>query len=748
MGVELNVDGTKHRNPKYQHCETINSNHPYFLHASDAPGMVLVNNLFDGKGYQGWKRSILIALSAKNKLGFITGAHATPAQESPDLQPWSRCNDMVTAWLLNSSWSKEIADSVIYSRTTKELWVSLEHRFGQTNGAKLFHLKKELSRLTQGTSNIAGYFTKLKRLWDELDSLNSNIKCACVCSCERKHKLEKSMDDERFMKFLMGLNDTYAQARGNILMINPLPDINQAYSLILQDENQRETYMSPIMSSDSSAFMVGNMNQFKGAKQVQRSAGPSHQRSRNPYPRFNSIQQHKFTKQAHKFKGKRGKYNPNVSCTYCGKTGHVADDCYRLIGFPEDLQFTNEKGVQIRSNGVLPIEESENKNNNFAELNTPNQSYNKEQYNQFVLMFKQMKVDEATTNIGGSEINTNAVAGTILKYLGSCFSVINSSTWIIDSGASEHMCFNSESFLSLSLLKIPLTINLPNCQTIQVTHVGIVSILPNFTLKNLLYVPSFKYNLMSIHRLCTQFVCNLFFTPTDCIMRRPLIRKGQIFGKAKEGLYLFQPNPKPTPKESSSSHNFSNSVSSPSNVVSSLPNSISVVNPSVFKFFFPFVTDQSSLFSKYPTSSITDEHFFPHLHIHQQNDLPNSTSPSQLHSDTDLPSIPAPISSESPTVSNNHSPPHSPHQVPSPISPVADVRRSTRSNKVVMPTHFQDFYCNSIFLSNITESCLDTPSTPTILSFHALSIPNQLLLQSVSSIIEPTSYTQASAHPG
>lgn len=118
----------------------IDSNHPYFLTHSDAPGMNLINNTFDGKGYQAWKRSILIALSAKNKLGFITGAQSTPAAGSPDLQPWSRCNDMVTSWLLNSL-SREIADSVIYSRSARELWISLEHRFGQSNGAKLFHLR-------------------------------------------------------------------------------------------------------------------------------------------------------------------------------------------------------------------------------------------------------------------------------------------------------------------------------------------------------------------------------------------------------------------------------------------------------------------------------------------------------------------------------------------------------------------------------------------------------------------------------
>ncbi|KAM3251774.1 hypothetical protein P3L10_005844 [Capsicum annuum] len=60
--------------------------HLYYLHSSDSPGMTLVNTPFDGKGYQGWKRSVLIALSAKNKLGFIAGADASQDAQSLDLQ--------------------------------------------------------------------------------------------------------------------------------------------------------------------------------------------------------------------------------------------------------------------------------------------------------------------------------------------------------------------------------------------------------------------------------------------------------------------------------------------------------------------------------------------------------------------------------------------------------------------------------------------------------------------------------------
>ena len=41
------------------------------------------------------------------------------------------------------------------------------------------------------------------------------------------------------MQFLMGLNESYNQIRGQILLIDPLPSINKVYSLLIQDESQR-----------------------------------------------------------------------------------------------------------------------------------------------------------------------------------------------------------------------------------------------------------------------------------------------------------------------------------------------------------------------------------------------------------------------------------------------------------------------------------------------------------------------------
>lgn len=98
-----------------------------YLHPSDSPSMVLVNSVFDRKSYAGWHREIVIALSAKNKLGFIDGSIKELDMADPSSKAWNRCNDMVISWLLNS-FSRDIVDSVLYSKTwsfSQSLIVSL-----------------------------------------------------------------------------------------------------------------------------------------------------------------------------------------------------------------------------------------------------------------------------------------------------------------------------------------------------------------------------------------------------------------------------------------------------------------------------------------------------------------------------------------------------------------------------------------------------------------------------------------------
>lgn len=109
--------------------------------------MKLVSETFDGIGFSNWKRSMLIALSARNKLCFVDGSLPKPALTSPSYKSWLRCNDMVISWILGAL-SKSIGRSVIYSTSAHQMWLELEERYGVSNGAQLFGLHKELTKIS------------------------------------------------------------------------------------------------------------------------------------------------------------------------------------------------------------------------------------------------------------------------------------------------------------------------------------------------------------------------------------------------------------------------------------------------------------------------------------------------------------------------------------------------------------------------------------------------------------------------
>nr|XP_009592340.1 uncharacterized protein LOC104089199 [Nicotiana tomentosiformis] len=192
----------------------INATSPLYIHSSDSPGSTLVPAPFDEIGYRSWRRSVLRALSVKNKLGFINGDSKRPDVTSLHFRQWERCDDMVTSWILNSL-SKDIADSVEYVNDFVELWKELEDRYDQKNGAKL-----------------------------------------CLCTCGAKESMHKAEQDRRLIQFLMGLNKVYTIFRGSILMMNPLSSMAQTFALLIQEKKQREFRPRNQLNVDSTTLNV------------------------------------------------------------------------------------------------------------------------------------------------------------------------------------------------------------------------------------------------------------------------------------------------------------------------------------------------------------------------------------------------------------------------------------------------------------------------------------------------------------
>ncbi|KAJ0024487.1 hypothetical protein Pint_09321 [Pistacia integerrima] len=203
------------------------------------------------KNYLSWSRSMKLALGAKVKLGFINGKCKMPDESAPEFDQWRRVDCMVTSWILNSI-SREIVEAFLYTTSAKDLWKELEKRFDECNGPLLYQIQRDISSISQGNMPVVQYYTKLKKLWDELTCLMPIPQCSCGAA----KSVAEITSFNRLMQFLMGLNDSFDHVRNQIMVMDPLPTINKAYSMILRVEKQREVHVAFADNLENSAMFA------------------------------------------------------------------------------------------------------------------------------------------------------------------------------------------------------------------------------------------------------------------------------------------------------------------------------------------------------------------------------------------------------------------------------------------------------------------------------------------------------------
>lgn len=177
------------------------------------------------------------ALTAKNKIGFINGSIKAPSavDQSAEHALWNRCNSMILSWLTHSV-EPDLAKGVIHAKTAHQVWEDFKDQFSQKNAPAIYRIQKSLASISQGTMAASTYFTKIKGLWDELETYRT------LPTCNQMKAHDEQREEDRLMQFLMGLNDTYSTVRTNILMMSPLPNVRQAYSLVIQDETAPDDF--------------------------------------------------------------------------------------------------------------------------------------------------------------------------------------------------------------------------------------------------------------------------------------------------------------------------------------------------------------------------------------------------------------------------------------------------------------------------------------------------------------------------
>ncbi|GJX00624.1 cysteine-rich receptor-like protein kinase 8 [Tanacetum coccineum] len=156
-----------------------------YLHPSDGPSTLIIQEkLVGAQNYRAWKRAIEIGLSTKRKLGFVKGMVVRSPIDANLAEQWDTCNNMVFSWIIGS-----VHDSI--------------------------------------ASSIGEYYTQIKYVWEELDSLNSlptNVRITPDITAFL-NALSTQKEDQRLFQFLNGLEDCYSHQRSQILMMNPLPNV-------------------------------------------------------------------------------------------------------------------------------------------------------------------------------------------------------------------------------------------------------------------------------------------------------------------------------------------------------------------------------------------------------------------------------------------------------------------------------------------------------------------------------------------
>ena len=146
-------------------------------------------------------------------------------------------------------------------------------------------------------------------------------------------------------------------------------------------------------------------------------------------------------------------------------------------------------------------------------LDTPNIVFSQEQMQNLLTL---------ANSISNSKINNTAKEVSTLGISFSCHTVSspqNKFSWILDTGATDHMICSPLLFESIILSKTQSKVHMPNGQHVPIIFTRTIKFSPDIILHNALYVLAFNINLISVSRLTADNIVGLFFLHTKCILQ-------------------------------------------------------------------------------------------------------------------------------------------------------------------------------------------------------------------------------------
>ncbi|XP_004515732.1 uncharacterized protein [Cicer arietinum] len=289
--------------------------------------------------------------------------------------------------------------------------------------------------------------------------------------------------DDYVIRFLKGLNEQYSPVRSQIMLMEPLPTISKVFSMLLQQERQFFSHTEELktvaaVSNHSRGFGRGS---FLGSGRGSGGCGRGYK-----------------------------------ICTHCNKSGHTVDVCFKKHGYPPNYPRSNSGASNNCSSTSPDIEDAHTSaTSDSSSLDNATQVFTLDQQNALLALI------QASTSSSTSTVNQLQHSPPI--NLGNSFShqisnLVSNHSWIMDTGATDHVCFSANMFQSIKRIQ-PVSIKLPNGSLIIAQFVGTIFFNNDFYLNDVLYLPQFSTNLISVPRLTNSLNCHLVFHATNCLIQ-------------------------------------------------------------------------------------------------------------------------------------------------------------------------------------------------------------------------------------
>lgn len=316
-------------------------------------------------------------------------------------------------------------------------------------------------------------------------------------------------------------------------MMHPLPHVSHAYRLIVQEEKQRAASEMQAQSSNAMAYAAESSNARASASSNTmtyatessdaRAFAADHRRPYRPPFNQSSTYNQAGSSRTTFYNRRSGRSGSGYYCDHCKIPGHTMERCWKIHGYPPHFQQNNkDKGKRVAA-AVAHDDEMDTGGSSHGG-GSDHGHITAEQYYQLMELLNKQKD-------GNAEEPHASVAGI-------CLLTSLNAKWIVDSGATHHICSNLSLFAEYKTYNhAHNSITVADGKKSIVKHIGSVNLGNGITLYNVMHVPGFKYNLISAHQLCKDLNCSIIFTHDKCILQELSQKSSLVLGELKSGLY-------------------------------------------------------------------------------------------------------------------------------------------------------------------------------------------------------------------